>query len=156
MCHPFPGFSGNVVGVFLAGLMWWLVSKRTPKAESFCVERQPGEFKEILTFYLQIGGILVTLASGSLVFLVGSSLFKNGQLSWLLASPLFLLAQAVLYVILFMVFMTLNYEHFKHDRSTYTRPKYVRNQALGFAGVLCFCAGYLWLIFVLTNLSTST
>src|SRR5690242_7337653 len=108
MCHPFPGFSGNVVGVFLAGLMWWLVSKRTPKAESFCVERQPGEFKEILTFYLQIGGILVTLASGSLVFLVGSSLFKNGQLSWLLASPLFLLAQAVLYVILFMVFMTLN------------------------------------------------
>ena len=144
------------MGVVLLGFMWLFISKRTPKAEAFCVEREPGQFKEILTFYLQIGGIVVTLASGSLVFLVGSSLFKNGRLSWLLASPLFLLAQTVLYVILFMVFMTLDYEHFKQDRNSYTRPKYVRNQALGFAGVLCFCVGYLWLIFVLTNFSKTT
>ena len=52
-----------------------------------------------------------------------------------------------------MVFEVFNYETYRHHpgEGTYTRFKYARNQALGFGALGCFCAGYIWLIVILTQ-----
>jgi hypothetical protein len=154
MCHPFAGFSGIVVGVLLFLLTWLVVWRLTPHSkEPFNIDPpgEPGGFKEILAVYLQCAGIVVTLASGSVVFLVGSKAFDTGHLPWKFASPLFLLASTVVYALVFAVLMTMDYEHYKHQRDSYSEAKYVRNQALGFAGLECFVVGYVWLIVVVTR-----
>jgi len=51
-----------------------------------------------------------------------------------------------MYGVLFMVMRIFNYEEFLHHNN-YTRTRYVRNQALGFSALVCFCLGYLWLVF---------
>lgn len=58
-----------------------------------------------------------------------------------------------MYGILFMVLEVFNYEAYRHhpDKKTYTRFKYARNHALGFGALICFCAGYLWLIVIVTR-----
>jgi len=52
-----------------------------------------------------------------------------------------------------MVLEVFNYEAYRHhpDKKTYTRFKYARNHALGFGALICFCAGYLWLIVIVTR-----
>ncbi|HUK25314.1 MAG TPA: hypothetical protein VLV49_12100 [Terriglobales bacterium] len=66
---------------------------------------------------------------------------------------LLLLTCSIVYGILFMVFEVFNYETYRHHpgEGTYTRFKYARNQALGFGALGCFCAGYIWLIVILTQ-----
>lgn len=154
MPHLFPGFSGIVLGLAILMVVWLVVCLLT-KGESFNIDPQgeKGAFERILSFYQRCGEVLVGLASGSIVLLISSSAFKQGHLPWRFSSPLFLLALTVAYALLFMVLMTLNYEQHRHhpDSNTYTRFKYTRNQALGFASIICFFAGYLWLIIVVTN-----
>jgi len=133
-------------------IAWIVVCLRTDKGPfSIDAQGEKDSFENILALYHRCGELLLGLASGSLVVLISSSAFKNGHLPWQFASPLFLLALTVIYVFLFMVLMTLNYEHYKHDHSSYTRFKYTRNQALGFASMSCFFVGYVWLIIVVTN-----
>jgi len=94
----------------------------------------------------------VGLASGSIVLLVGSSALRStGHLPASFASPLSLLTFSVLYGVFFMAFEMLNYESYRHGPKNYTRFKYSRNLALGFACLLCFCVGYLWLILLVTE-----
>jgi hypothetical protein len=53
-----------------------------------------------------------TRSTGSIVLLVGSSAFhgQGGRLPWFFASPLLLLSASVLFGLLFMAWMILNYE----------------------------------------------
>lgn len=156
MPHPFPGFSGLLVGWGTIALVWLLVNFRTQKHDFFHFDAlgEKGAFERILPIYIRAAEFIIGLASGSIVLLVGSSaLHANGRLPWFFASPLFVLSLSIVYGILFMVYETLDYESYRHDpeRKSYNRTKYVRNQALGFGALLCFCIGYLWLIVIVTR-----
>ena len=70
------------------------------------------------------------------------------------ASPLFLVAMSIIYGVLFMILLALDYEHHLHhpnDPQSYTRFKYTRNQSLGFGALVCFCISYIWLIAAATK-----
>ena len=153
MCHLFPGFSGFTVGVAVLICVWVVASLQTGSG-SFTFDKpgQPGSFEARLTNYIRAGEFVVGLATSSIVLLVGSSaLHAGGRLPWIYASPLILLALSVVYGILFMVLLVFNYEAFQHNPGCYIRSRYVRNQALGFSSLVCFCGGYLWLILAITR-----
>jgi hypothetical protein len=118
----------------------------------FDARGEPGAFEKLLATYLDILKFVLGLASGSIVLLVGSStLRKSEHLPTSFASPLFLLTSSILYGILFMIFLTTNYESYRHKTSPYTKFMYTRNLALGYGGLFCFCIGYAWPIFIVTN-----
>lgn len=162
----FPGFHGIGVGVGLF-LVTWLLSWVVlwPRQEmsrfrklisnhefNFEPPGETGAFEKLLANYLDIAKVVIGLASGSIVLLVGSaSLRSTGRLPASFASPLFLLALCILYAVFFMVFEMLNYEAFRHKTGGYSRFKYSRNIALGVGCLLCFCVGYVWLIFIVTE-----
>ena len=106
--------------------------------------------------YLDITKFVLGLAAGSIVLLVGSLNFNQstGRSLKPFASPLFLVAMSIIYGVLFMILLALNYEHHLHhpnDPRSYTRFKYTRNQSLGFGALLCFCISYIWLIAAATK-----
>jgi hypothetical protein len=168
MCSliQFSGLHGIEVGIGLFLVAWpsaWLVHwprqemnwfKKLLLNHSFDFE-PPGEkgaFEKLLANYLDIAKVVIGLASGSIVLLVGSASFRStGRLPASYASPLSLLALSILYAVFFMVFEMLNYEDFRHRTRLYSRFKYSRNLGLGFGGLLCFCVGYMWLIFIVTG-----
>lgn len=154
--HLFPGSAGLSTGLATIFLVWLIVNARTEKTECFHFDAlgEKGAFERLLPIYLRAAEFIIGLASGSIVLLVGSSAFRsNGRLPWFFASPLFALALSILYGVLFMVGETFDYESYRHDpeRKSYKRTKYVRNQTLGFGALLCFCIGYLWLIWIVTR-----
>ena len=118
----------------------------------FDAQGEKGAFEKFLAVYLDLSKFLLGLASGSIVLLVGSSaLRKSEHLPVSFASPLFLLTWSIFYGILFMIFLTTNYEAYRHKTSPYTRFKYTRNVAFGYSSLLCFCIGYIWLIFIVVR-----
>ena len=155
MCNLFTGFYGIVVGAAVLVIMWLLAcfgTKGKGSSFEFDARGESGAFEKLLATYLDILKFVLGLASGSIVLLVGSSaLRKSEHLPSSFASPLFLLTVSILYGILFMVFLTTNYEAYRHKTSPYTRFKYIRNLALGYGSLFCFCIGYAWLIFIVTH-----
>ncbi len=170
MCSliQFPGFAGIVVGITLFLIAWplaWLLLWPNPKQKvswfkklimnhNFDFERpgEKGAFEKTLSNYLDIAKVVIGLASGSIVLLVGSASFhSSGRLPASFASPLFLLAVNILCAVFFMVFEIMNYEDFRNGTRLYSRFKYSRNIALGFGSLLCFCIGYVWLILIVTG-----
>jgi hypothetical protein len=166
----FPGFYGTVVGIGLFVVAWplaWLLlwpRKQTSQGMSwykrlllnhnfnFEPPGDKGAFEKLLSNYLDIAKVVIGLASGSIVLLVSSASFRSsGRLPASFASPLFLLAGSILCAVFFMVFEIMNYEDFRHATRLYSRFKYSRNIALGFGSLLCFCIGYMWLIFIVTG-----
>jgi hypothetical protein len=155
----FPGFPGVATAVGLLALIWltvFLRSKGQPVA--FDPGGKHGEFgKRLLPTYLDITKFVLGLAAGSIVLLVGSLNINQSSARASLrsfASPLFLVAMSIIYGVLFMIFLTLNYEHHLHhpnDPHSYTRFKYTRNQSLGFGALVCFCISYMWLIAAATK-----
>jgi len=153
MFHLFTGSEGIGVGLAVFAIMWALAWLRT-KGESFEFDAlgERGAFEKLLTTYLDVTKFAVGLASGSIVLLVGSSALRETKnLPSSFASPLFLLALSIIYGILFMAYLTISYEAYRHKTSPYTRFKYTRNLAFGFGGLFCFCVGYLWLIVIVTR-----
>jgi hypothetical protein len=158
--------TGFAVGIGLFLLMWaaaWIYLwprqeisrwKKLLSNHNFNFE-PPGEkgaFEKLLANYLDVAKVIIGLASGSIVLLVGSaSLRSTGRLPASFASPLALLALSILFAVFFMVFEMLNYEDFRHGTRSYSRFKYSRNIGFGFGGLLCFCFGYIWLIVIVTN-----
>ena len=132
----------------MLGVIWLVCCLRT-KGETFTFNAggKDGDFDKILEFYVDLAKFVVGLAAGAIVLVIGSSVFgASKHLPEAFASPLLLLALSILCGLIFMVFLVFNYEAFKHDPRSYTRFRYVRNQAFGFAGLVSFCAGYGWLI----------
>jgi hypothetical protein len=139
------GFS---CGAMMLWLVRYIVNKRTSPDEGFTFEpqNQRGSFEPRLANYVRAVEYLLTLATGSIVLLVGSSaIHASGALPWVFASPLILLGFCVVYGVLFMVLLIYRYEEFLHHNN-YTRSRYVWNQSLGFSALTCFCLGYLWLV----------
>jgi hypothetical protein len=155
MCNLFSGFCGLVAGVSVFVIMLllaYLMKGRGGSSYDFDAGGEPGEFEKRLATYIDISKFILGLASGSIVLLVGSSaLHTSAHLPTSFASPLFLLALSILYGILFMVFLTTDYEAYRHKTVDYTPRKYVINQALGYSSLFCFCTGYAWLIFIVTR-----
>ncbi|HTB11554.1 MAG TPA: hypothetical protein VK752_08285 [Bryobacteraceae bacterium] len=81
-----------------------------------------GEFgKRVLAMYLDITKFVLGLASGSIVLLVGPLNFnQSGRPLNSFASPLFLVAISIIYGVLFMIVLALNYEHHLHHPDSYT------------------------------------
>jgi zinc transporter ZupT len=157
-CMLFPGFPGVATAVGLFALIWLIIywnGKGEPVA--FDPGGKHGEFgKRLLPMYLDITKFMLGLAAGSIVLLVGSLNFNqsNGRSLKPFASPLFLVAMSIIYGVLFMILLALNYEHHLHrpnDPHSYTRFQYTRNQSLGFSALLCFCISYIWLIAAATK-----
>jgi hypothetical protein len=150
MPHLFPGFSGMVVSLFTPAGLFIAVFRSTKNgAFEFDAKGEKGSFEKLLPVYLRVAEVVIGLAAGSIVLLVGSSAFhQNARLPWFFASPLSLLAASIIYGILFMVFLIRDYETYRaaNGSHSYTRFKYTRNQTFGYSGLLCFCVGYAWLI----------
>lgn len=143
-----PGFSGLVVGICLllalASLTWLMTM---PKGRvrlrgkllanhtfEFDVPAEKGSFASLLSTYVDLVKFILGLASGSITLLVGAATFHStgaGHLLSPFASPLFLLALSILWGVLFMAFIVVNYEAYRHQTKLYTRFKYCRNQAFG-------------------------
>jgi hypothetical protein len=151
----FPGFPGVATAVGLFALMWlviYLKSRGQPVV--FDPGGKHGEFgKRLLPMYLDITKYVLGLAAGSIVLLVGSLNFNqsSGRSLKPFASPLFLVAMSIIYGVLFMILLAVNYERHLHHPNAYTRFQYTRNQALGFGALVCFCISYIWLIAAATK-----
>jgi zinc transporter ZupT len=151
----FPGFPGVATAVMLFALVWLITYLRT-KGEPVVFDPggKHGEFgKRLLPMYLDITKFVLGLAAGSIVLLVGSLNFSqsSGRSLRSFASPLFLVAMSIIYGVLFMILLALNYEHHLHRPGSYTRFQYTRNQSLGFGSLGCFCISYIWLIAAATK-----
>src|SRR5579862_437712 len=154
----FSGFPGVATAVGVFALIWLIVYLRTKgQPVVFDPGSKHGEFgKRLLPIYLDITKSILGLAAGSIVLLVGTLNFNQSSARSLkpFASPLFLVAMSIIYGVLFMIFLTLNYEYHLHhpdDPHSYTRFKYTRNQSLGFGALVCFCISYIWLIAAATR-----
>ena len=151
-CHVRPGVPGLIVGLvfFLAVWLYAYLQLRKEKAESFEFNPAGGSFLPILEKYLWLSQFIIGLATGSILILAGTSIFKSSaKLPWEYASPLVLLALSVVYGVCFLAFLFRDYESFLHGFE-YTRVAYTRNIALGFSSLFSFGAGYLWMAFRLT------
>jgi len=49
-----------------------------------------------------------------------------------------------------MVWLIYDYEMYQHG-TPHTRTEYALSEALGFSSLLCFVAGYVWLIITVTR-----
>jgi hypothetical protein len=80
MWHPFPGFSGVILGpVIIAGV--WATSYFTKEFESYNLDPKgvPGSFEPLLGKYIRAAEFIIGLATGSIVLLVGSSALHKGD-----------------------------------------------------------------------------
>jgi hypothetical protein len=154
----FPGFPGVATAVGLLALIWLVVylnCKGYPIV--FDPGGQHGEFgKMLLPLYLDITKFVLGLGAGSIVLLVGSLNMNQSANRSLkpFASPLFMVAISIIYGVLFMILLAMNYEHHLHrpnNPRSYTMFQYTRNQSLGFAALVCFCISYIWLIAAATR-----
>jgi hypothetical protein len=149
-----PGFPGIATAFGLFAIVWLIVWLRTKPTSSnyFEPEGAEGEFgRRLLPIYLDITKLILGIAAGSIVLLVGSSNMvqqAGGRSLKSFASPMFMVAMSIIDGVLFMTLLVLNYEQHRHEPAarSYTRFKYSRNQALGFSALGCFCIGYAWLV----------
>lgn len=88
MYHPFPGFTGLVLGP-LAFTGIGLASYLTKEHAQYNLDPQarPGAFEPFLAKYIRLAEFMIGLATGSIVLLVGSSAFhsQGGHLPWFYA-----------------------------------------------------------------------
>lgn len=121
------------------------------KSGTYTHERNgPGIFEASLARYTHLTEFIVGLAVGSIVLLAGSSIYHTSRrLPPLYGPPLVLLAMSVGLLVGFISFTTFFYEDWLYHPNNQTHRRYRLSVALGFSGLLCFVAGYVWLAFAL-------
>lgn len=153
MWHPIPGFSG-LVGGGLVFVVVGAVSFLTKEDVPYNIDPQgkPGAFEPILAKYIKAAELIIGLATGSIVLLVGSSALhsQGGRLPWFYASPLILLSWSVIGGVVFIVWVVHRYESYQHGQK-HTRVRYTISETLGFGSLFCFGLGYFVLILVVTH-----
>jgi hypothetical protein len=156
MCHPFPGFSGSITSLAILALTWTFC-RFTKKHATYNLGPggDPRAYEPIMNRYLRLAEFTIGAATGSVVLIVGSSVFhgQGGRLPWFYASPLILIAASVVYGIGFMACQILTFEEVSHG-NPHTANQYALNETLGFSSLICFIIGYIWLIFSTTNMSS--
>jgi hypothetical protein len=161
MCHPFVGFTGAVSGPLIFGAI--LFGRWLPRrgAGPFNLDPQgvAGAFEPLLSKYIKAAEFIIGIATGSIVLLVGSSALRieggsisghGGRLPWFFSSPLILLGWSVMFGVAFIVWEIFCYEEYQHG-NPHTGLVYSTAEALGFGSLLCFCFGYMLLIFLVTR-----
>ena len=150
----FPGFSGLLTVIGIAVALGSIVHGLSHRYSAFTFEPQGrvGSFEPILARYLRLAEFVIGLASGSIVLLVSSSVFRGngGHLPWFYASPLILLGASVLFGVTFMLWIQFWYEQFQYGIQ-YNRRAYSVTKTLGFGSALYFCFGYIWLVVAVTR-----
>src|ERR1017187_1738042 len=144
MWHPFPGFSGTLLGfLILVGI--WSASYFTKEFKSYNLDpkAKPGAFDPLLAKYIRAAEFIIGLATGSIVLLIGSYALhaQGGRLPWFYASPLPLLGWCVIYGVAFIVWLIHSYEEYQHD-NPHTKCSYSIRRPLGFTPFPCswiFC-----------------
>lgn len=148
-----PGLSGVFVVLVILAAVGATVHKLSHRYQAFTFEpRGVGSFEPILSRNFRLAEFTISLASGSVVLLVGSSVFRGngGRLPWYFASPLLVLSACVLFAVGFMIWIQFWYEQFQHGIE-YKRYAYSVTKTLGFSSAICFCVGYIWLIIAATH-----
>ena len=147
-----PGVPGALTAGAIFAVVYCLAWANTDSSTTYTFEpRGPGSFEPILARYSRLVEFIVGLATGSIVLLAGSSIFRSaGKLPTGYGSPLVLLASSVVFCVLFIALCSYHYEEFQHHNN-YNCQKYRFNIALGFSGLLCFAVGYVWLGFALVR-----
>src|SRR5713226_8421048 len=147
-----PGVRGCLTGVGIFLVLYVIAWRNTKPSNTYTFEpRGPGSFEPILARYSRLTELIVGLATSSIVLLAGSSVFRSaGKLPKGYGSPLVLLAESVICAALFVALLNYNYEEWQHHQN-YTRHQYRLSIALGFAALLNFAVGYLWLGFALVQ-----
>ena len=147
-----PGVPGILVSLAVFLIVVVLVCLRTPAGP---FDFDP-DFDKQLTAYLDIAKFVLGIASGSIVLIVSASTLRANspgpgaapqKLPFAYASPMAILVMTIVYGVIFMAFIALDFEAFKADNKSYSRPKYVLNQTLAFSSLSCFCLGYAWLAY---------
>lgn len=140
-----PGFSGVLVVLVVALVVGATVFKLSRQYQAFT-------FEPILIRYFRLAEFMIGLASGSIVLLVGSSVFRGngGHLPRLFASPLIVLGASVLFAVGFMIWVQFWYEQFQYGIE-YRRFAYCITKVLGFSSAFYFCIGYIWLVVATTQ-----
>lgn len=149
----FTGFTGLLTLGIVPLSVWGLAySQRKFPSYNLDPKGKEGAFEPLLQKYLHLAEFTITLATGSIVLLVGSSVLHgaDGHLPWFYASPLLILAGSVLFGVAFMAFLTLEYENVQHG-NPHTAKGYALVETLGFTSLLLFVIGYFWLIVVVTR-----
>jgi len=153
-CKMIPGFSGVVVVVVVALVVGATVSKLSWQYQAFTFEPRGvvGSFEPILTRYFRLAEFTIGLASGSIVLLISSSVFRGngGHLPWFFASPLIVLGACVLFAVGFMIWIKFWYEQFQYGVE-YRRFAYCVTKTLGISSAFYFCIGYIWLVVAATQ-----
>jgi hypothetical protein len=156
-----PGVRGCLAGFLIFGvcyfLAWLSISRGDylfhPPNRNSDGNKEPGylSFEPILSRYQRLTEFMVGLATSSIVLLAGSSVFRSGgKLPKVYGSPLVLLAMSVVWAVLFIAWVSYNYEAWLH-RGEYSHHRYRLSTALGFSGLLCFAVGYCWMGFALVS-----
>src|SRR3984957_13622542 len=148
MFHAHPGASGLIVGAAIFVLIGTCAYfSKAPALYEMDSQGKPGSFEPFLAKYIRVSEFIIGLATGPIVFLLGSSALQGqgGRLPWFFASPLLLLTICVVYGICFMVWLTYRYEEYLRG-VPHTRFAYSLSLALGFSSLTCFGVGYIWLI----------
>ena len=149
-----PGFSGVLVVLVVASAVGATVHKLSWRYQAFTFEPRDvsGSFEPILARSFRLAEFTISLASGSIVLLIGSSVFRGngGRLPWIFAFPLIVLGTCVLFAVGFMIWIQFWYEQFQHGVE-YKRFAYSVTKALGFSSAVYFCIGYIWLVIAATH-----
>jgi hypothetical protein len=149
-----PGLSGIIVVLVVCLAVGATVYKLSRQYPAFTFEPRgnTGSFEPILARYFRLAEFTISLASGSIVLLVSSSVFRGngGRLPWFFASPLIVLSACVLFAIGFMVWIQFWYEQFQYGIE-YRRFPYCVTKTLGFSSAIYFCIGYIWLVVAVTR-----
>jgi hypothetical protein len=154
MPHLPPGTSGLAVAVAVGVVVWLVTRKTIDSSYSFTFEHgnPPQSFEPRLAGYMRCTETLIGLATGSIVLLAGSSVFRSGgRLPWIYASPLVLMGFSVIYGVFFLGIMNFFYEGFLHNRNSYAAWKYRLVNVAGFSALFTFAVGYIWLAFAVAN-----
>jgi len=127
----------------------------TKKDQSYFLDPKgvPGAFESLLVKYIRAAEYSITIATGSIVLLVGSSALRvqgGGHLPWFFASPLLLLGWSVIFGVVFMVWQINRYENYQHG-NPHTNLAYAISETFGYSSLACFCSGYMLLIFLVTR-----
>jgi len=147
----FPGVHGLVVAILVL-VVFYVIAYFDIKPGTYPMDfAGPRSFEPGMTRYARLVEFLVGLATGSIVLLAGSSILRaGGKLPPSYGSPLVLLATSVIFSVLFLAIFVFRYEESLHG-NPYTHHWYRGVFALGFAGLVCFSLGYIWLGFALVS-----
>ena len=154
MIHVPAGSSGGALALSFLFVPWFLLFRRRHKTSAYTLDPKgkAGAYEPLLAKYLKLAEVILGLATGSVVLLVGSSALRGtaGKLPWTFASALVLLAFSAIYAIGFMGWLIFCYEYYQQGNA-HTGFHYSLSEALAIASLLSFFSGYLWLIWVVTR-----